>query len=108
MKLRGQLVNEEKRMTFPPFEMMAASLRKEGDIWAAYRKDRSLWFPEDLKAQVRFPGSTPAEDADMLNPFVFSESEDAHTFVAIDDRSDLVFTLGQFLGWWNEGMGSII
>ncbi len=51
MKLRGQLVTDEKRMTFPPFEMMAASLRKEGDIWAAYRKDRTAWFPEDLKAK---------------------------------------------------------
>ncbi|UCG10639.1 MAG: FAD-binding oxidoreductase [Dehalococcoidia bacterium] len=51
MKLRGQLVTDEKRMTFPPFEMMAASLRKEGDIWAAYRKDRTAWFPKDLKAK---------------------------------------------------------
>ena len=25
MKLRGQLITEEKKMTFPPFEMMAAS-----------------------------------------------------------------------------------
>ncbi|MBT8490751.1 MAG: FAD-binding oxidoreductase, partial [Deltaproteobacteria bacterium] len=49
MKLRGQLVNEKKKMTFPPFEMMAAALRKEGDIWAAYRKDRPDWFPPDLK-----------------------------------------------------------
>jgi Fe-S oxidoreductase/FAD/FMN-containing dehydrogenase len=49
MKLRGQLITDEKRMTIPPFEMMAASLRKEGDIWAAYRKDRDAWFPEDLK-----------------------------------------------------------
>jgi Fe-S oxidoreductase/FAD/FMN-containing dehydrogenase len=48
MKLRGQLVNNEKKMTIPPFEMMAASLRKEGDIWAAYRKDRANWFPKDL------------------------------------------------------------
>ncbi|UCH10735.1 MAG: FAD-binding oxidoreductase, partial [Fidelibacterota bacterium] len=51
MKLRGQLVNEEKRMTFPPFEMMAASLAKEGDIWAAYRKDRAAWFPQDLEGK---------------------------------------------------------
>jgi len=51
MKLRGQLITDEKRMTFPPFEMMAASLRKEGDIWAAYRKDRTAWFPEDLEAK---------------------------------------------------------
>ncbi|MDP2931506.1 MAG: FAD-binding and (Fe-S)-binding domain-containing protein, partial [Chloroflexota bacterium] len=48
MKLRGQLVREQKRMTFPPFEMMAAALRKEGDIWAGYRRDRSTWFPQDL------------------------------------------------------------
>ncbi|MFC1994842.1 FAD-binding and (Fe-S)-binding domain-containing protein [Chloroflexota bacterium] len=48
MKLRGQLINNKKKMTFPPFEMMAAALEKEGDIWAAYRKDRTNWFPEDL------------------------------------------------------------
>ena len=49
MKLRGQLIDEQKRMTFPPFEMMAAASLKEGDIWAGYRKDRAAWFPEDLK-----------------------------------------------------------
>ena len=48
MKLRGQLIQEEKKMTFPPFEMMAASVTKEGDIWAAYRKNRSDWFPKEL------------------------------------------------------------
>jgi Fe-S oxidoreductase/FAD/FMN-containing dehydrogenase len=48
MKLRGQLIEEEKRMTFPPFVMMAEALHAEGDIWAGYRKDRSAWFPKDL------------------------------------------------------------
>jgi len=48
MKLRGKLIQEEKKMTFPPFEMMAASLTKEGDIWAAYRENRADWFPEEL------------------------------------------------------------
>ena len=48
MKLRGILIDEDKKMTIPPFEMMAAALRKEGDIWAAYRKDRANWFPEEL------------------------------------------------------------
>jgi Fe-S oxidoreductase/FAD/FMN-containing dehydrogenase len=48
MKLRGQLIDTEKKMTFPPFEMMSAALQKEGDIWAGYRKDRTAWFPEDL------------------------------------------------------------
>jgi len=49
LKLRGKLIQEEKRMTFPPFEMMAAALHKEGNIWAGYRSDRSDWFPEDMK-----------------------------------------------------------
>jgi Fe-S oxidoreductase/FAD/FMN-containing dehydrogenase len=48
MKLRGQLIQTEKRMTIPPFEMMSAALRKEGDIWAGYRKDRTAWFPKDM------------------------------------------------------------
>jgi Fe-S oxidoreductase/FAD/FMN-containing dehydrogenase len=49
MKLRGKLVHEDKRMTFPPFEMMGAALTAEGDIWAGYRKNRSDWFPAELK-----------------------------------------------------------
>jgi len=49
MKLRGKLIHEQKKMTFPPFEMMAAAALKEGNIWAGYRKNRSAWFPEDLK-----------------------------------------------------------
>ncbi|MDM8000467.1 MAG: FAD-binding and (Fe-S)-binding domain-containing protein, partial [Dehalococcoidia bacterium] len=48
MKLRGRLIHEEKKMTFPPFEMMAAATVREGDIWAGYRKDRAAWFPKDL------------------------------------------------------------
>lgn len=48
MKLRGKLINEDKKMTFPHFEMMAASLTKESNIWAGYRKHRTDWFPEEL------------------------------------------------------------
>jgi Fe-S oxidoreductase/FAD/FMN-containing dehydrogenase len=48
MKLRGQLIEGEKRMTLPAFEMMAASLADEGNIWAGHREDRADWFPEDL------------------------------------------------------------
>ncbi len=49
MKLRGKLIHEDKEMTFPPFEMMDAALQAEGNIWAGYRKDRTKWFPEELK-----------------------------------------------------------
>ncbi|KPJ60761.1 MAG: Fe-S oxidoreductase [Latescibacteria bacterium DG_63] len=51
LKLRGQLIEEDKRLTFPPFEMMAAALEAEGNIWAGYRKNRSDWFPDDLKEE---------------------------------------------------------
>jgi Fe-S oxidoreductase/FAD/FMN-containing dehydrogenase len=48
MKLRGKLIGEDEKMTFPPFEIMAASLTKEGNIWAGYRKNRTEWFPQEL------------------------------------------------------------
>jgi Fe-S oxidoreductase/FAD/FMN-containing dehydrogenase len=51
MKLRGKLIHEEKKMTFPPFEMMAEALQAEGNIWAGYRKDRTQWIPEELKSK---------------------------------------------------------
>jgi Fe-S oxidoreductase/FAD/FMN-containing dehydrogenase len=51
MKLRGRLIDEEKRMTFPPFEMMKEALVSQGNIWAGYRKNRADWFPPDLKAK---------------------------------------------------------
>jgi Fe-S oxidoreductase/FAD/FMN-containing dehydrogenase len=57
MKLRGGLIERDGRMTFPPFEMMAAALEAEGDIWAGYRKDRAAWFPEDL-AEKHGPGNS--------------------------------------------------
>lgn len=49
MKLRGRLIDEEKKLTFPPFEMMGAALAAEGNIWAGYRRNRMDWFPEDLR-----------------------------------------------------------
>lgn len=48
MKLRGVLINEQKHMTFPPFEVMAQSLLKEGNIWAGPREKRKDWFPKEL------------------------------------------------------------
>jgi Fe-S oxidoreductase/FAD/FMN-containing dehydrogenase len=51
MKLRGKLVQEDRQMTFPPFEMMAAATRAEGNIWAGYRKNRSDWFPDELRGK---------------------------------------------------------
>lgn len=59
MAMRGKLVHEDKRMTFPPFEMMAASLRGERNIWAGKHEKRADWLPEDLKPKIK-------EKADVL------------------------------------------
>jgi Fe-S oxidoreductase/FAD/FMN-containing dehydrogenase len=65
LKLRGQLIHEEKRLTFPPFEIMRQSLRKEHNIWAAYRVDRPKWMGAEAlgvlpeRAEIAyFPGCT--------------------------------------------------
>lgn len=61
MKLRGKLVMEKKEMTFPPFEVMAAALRGQGNIWAGYRRNRSAWFPEELK-EKHGPGAKKSKN----------------------------------------------
>ncbi len=65
LKLRGHLIHDEERLTFPPFEIMRQSLRKEHNIWAAYRADRPKWMPPEMlgklpeRAEVAyFPGCT--------------------------------------------------
>ncbi len=65
LKLRGQLIHDEDRLTFPPFEIMRQSLLKEHNIWASYRVDRPRWMPEDKlgmlpeRAEIAyFPGCT--------------------------------------------------
>jgi len=65
LKLRGQLIHEEGRMTFPPFEIMRASLHQEHNIWGALKAKRANWVPEDKigmlpeKAEIAyFPGCT--------------------------------------------------
>jgi Fe-S oxidoreductase/FAD/FMN-containing dehydrogenase len=53
LEMRGRLIHDEDRLTFPPFEIMAASLRKERNIWASYSKDRVDWMKEDVRARVK-------------------------------------------------------
>jgi Fe-S oxidoreductase/FAD/FMN-containing dehydrogenase len=59
MEMRGKLINEQKRGTFPPFEMMAASLRGERDIWAGKAEHRAEWVPRDVAEKI-------PEKADIL------------------------------------------
>ncbi|WP_088225478.1 FAD-binding and (Fe-S)-binding domain-containing protein [Desulfosporosinus sp. FKB] len=89
MTMRGQLVHEEKRMTFPPFEMMAASLRGEKNIWAGKQKKRADWLPEDIKPKIKekaevmyFAGCT----ASLVN------SDVAVSTVRILDKAGIDFT----------------
>lgn len=51
--MRGELVNTGKQMTFPAFELMAASARKEKNIWANFSENRDKWIPEDLKVKIK-------------------------------------------------------
>jgi Fe-S oxidoreductase/FAD/FMN-containing dehydrogenase len=53
LDMRGRLIHDEDRLTFPPFEVMAASLRKERNIWASYSKDRADWMKEEVRARVK-------------------------------------------------------
>lgn len=81
MKLRGELIQQQDRLTFPPFEIMSASARNQLNVWGAYRKDRDVWLqelPESMqdeitakKGGVHFVGSSEKEqhrDVGNLQP----------------------------------------
>ena len=52
MEMRGKLINDEKRGTFPAFEMISASLEGENDIWAGKREHRADWVPADVAEKI--------------------------------------------------------
>ncbi|ATW26513.1 FAD-binding and (Fe-S)-binding domain-containing protein [Candidatus Formimonas warabiya] len=65
LKLRGMLVQKRGYRTFPPFEIMANSLRRNGNIWGSYAKDRDQWMTDEIRTVVKekadyafFPGCT--------------------------------------------------
>ncbi len=91
MTMRDELVGERKLMTIPPFEMMAAALQKEGNIWAGYNKDRDAWLPKDIKIKEKadiayFAGCTAS----------YCEKDIAEGTVRLLDKAGVDFTyLGQ-------------
>ncbi len=98
MKLRGKLISEDKKMTFPPLEMMAAAVRSQGDIWAGLRKDRLAWFPKDLQAKhgpgtksknVYFAGCTASyveQDIAMATVRLLDEAGIEFTHVGVEEN----------------------
>ena len=64
LTMRGELIHNRGELTFPPFEIMRASLEKEHNIWGSYRSDRADWAEAGLdqlpvEAEIcYFPGCT--------------------------------------------------
>lgn len=89
-KLRGELVQERGFMTFPPFEIMAASLRKEKNIWANYADKRDTWIPEDIRPKIKDKSET-AYFAGCTASFV--ENDIAQGAVKLLDKAGVEFTV---------------
>jgi Fe-S oxidoreductase/FAD/FMN-containing dehydrogenase len=95
LKLRGQLIHDEGRLTFPPFEIMRQSLRKELNIWAAYRVDRPRWMPEERlgmlpeKAEIAyFPGCTASyveHDIAQATACLMNKAGIEFTYLGVDE-----------------------
>src|SRR5581483_11768644 len=51
--LRGNLVQEKGFGTFPPFEIMAASLQGQKNIWGGLAEQRDAWVPEEVKPKSK-------------------------------------------------------
>lgn len=89
MTMRGKLIQEEKRMTFPPFEMMAAAARKEKNIWAGLSRKRADWVPENIKPKIK-------DKADVLYfagcTASFVNTDVAKASVQLLDKAGVEFT----------------
>jgi Fe-S oxidoreductase/FAD/FMN-containing dehydrogenase len=111
MKLRGKLIHEEKKMTFPPFEMMAAALADQGNIWAGYRKGRTEWFPQDLRerhgpgnkaSSVYFAGCTASYvEKDIAIASVRLLDEAGVDFTILGDKENCCATPMLVAGKWD-------
>lgn len=90
MTMRGKLVHEEKRGTFPPFEMMGASLQGERDIWAGKAENRAAWVPEDLKPKLKENGEV-LYFAGCTASFVNTDVAEASVRLLTDAGIDLAY-----------------
>lgn len=88
-KLRGVFIQEKDYLTIPPFEIMAASLRKENNIWANFKKDRDAWIPENIKEKI-LPKADIAYFAGCTASYV--ENDIAQAAVTLLDEAGISFT----------------
>lgn len=51
--MRGNLVQERGFGTFPPFEIMAAALKGQKNIWGGLAEQRDAWVPEEVKPKIK-------------------------------------------------------
>jgi Fe-S oxidoreductase/FAD/FMN-containing dehydrogenase len=51
--LRGTLVQERGFGTFPPFEIMAAALKGQKNIWGGLLENRDQWVTDEIKPAIK-------------------------------------------------------
>jgi Fe-S oxidoreductase/FAD/FMN-containing dehydrogenase len=88
LTLRGEFIHEQGGLTFPPFEIMRASLKKEHNIWGSYRQNRADWaaagldrLPEEAEI-CYFPGCTAS----------YVEQDIAQSTACLLDKAGVTFT----------------
>ena len=88
LSMRGELIHERGELTFPPFEIMQASLKKEHNIWGSYRSDRADWAAAGLDRLPEegdvcyFPGCTAS----------YVEQDIAQSTACLLDKAGVEFT----------------
>jgi Fe-S oxidoreductase/FAD/FMN-containing dehydrogenase len=56
--MRGKLVQEDHFGTFPPFEIMAATLKGQRNIWGGLAENRDQWVTDDIKPKIKESAKT--------------------------------------------------
>ncbi|HLZ25356.1 MAG TPA: FAD-binding and (Fe-S)-binding domain-containing protein [Ktedonobacterales bacterium] len=87
--LRGNLVQDRGFGTFPPFEIMASSLKGQKNIWGGLQDNRDQWVTEELKPVIK-PTAKIAYFAGCTASFV--EQDIAQSAVKLLDAAGVDFT----------------
>jgi Fe-S oxidoreductase/FAD/FMN-containing dehydrogenase len=96
LKLRGLLVDQMGYRTFPPFEIMANTMRQQGNIWGGYARDRDGWITDDIRPIIKeqgdyafFPGCTSSfveQDVAQAAAHILNAAGVEYTYIGKEEQ----------------------
>jgi len=96
LTLRGELIDNRKFHTFPPFEIMVNTMRQQGNIWGDYAKNRDGWMTDEIRDYIKdkadyafFPGCTSSfveQDVAQSTALILKEAGVEFSYIGKEEQ----------------------